>query len=407
MRTATGPATSWWRSRQKLDQALKGRANSFGLLRLLLALSVVASHAFPLGWGKVDPLLTFSGQQTDLGSIAVIGFFVLSGFMITSSGRRLGIFRYAWHRALRIFPGLWVCVLLTALVVAPLLFLHQHGSTAGFWGQSHGPVRYIRHAATTNVSLQWDVSGVIAQARHAGTNFNGAFDGALWSLKYELCCYIMVGLLAVVGVLRKLPVTVLLITAALWVDILVNQLNAPGWRGTSGEAFIGVQVPLLGAMNSHFAVYLGFAFLLGGSFQLYRHRLPVNDALGVLCLLLLPATLHWGAFTVLGYPALGYALIWLGVRLPAQLQWIGQKSDFSYGIYIYGFVVEQTLSMFGVNDWGYLGYTAISMAITTGVAWLSWHLVESRAMRLKDWTPPRPGRRQRAAAEPSAELQPA
>jgi peptidoglycan/LPS O-acetylase OafA/YrhL len=380
--------SSWWRSRGRLDKVLSGRNNSFGLLRLLLASSVVYAHAYPIGYNLEDPLWKITGGQTDVGKLAVVGFFVLSGFMITSSGRRLQIGRYAWHRCLRIFPGLWMCLVVTAFVVAPIMFLHQHGDLNGFWNNSDGPVQYVHGMYNTSISTGWDISGVMKTADHRGTNFNNSFDGALWSLKYELFCYIVVGILAAGGALKRAPRTVLLITTGLWATMLMNALNSRSLRGGSGEPSTYIEMPFIGNLDTHYIIYLGFAFMLGASFQLYRHRFPVNDALGVLSAVVLLGTFHFGLFNIIGYPAFAYLLMWLGVRLPSWLHWIGRKHDYSYGVYIYGFVVEQFLCLYGVNHWGVHRYFAVSLAATLTVAVLSWHLVESQAMKLKDMRSP-------------------
>ena len=410
--TGSTPKSAWWRSRGTLDRLLSGRANSFGFLRLVLATSVVYSHVFPLSTlNGEDPLWRISGHQTDVGKMAVVGFFVLSGYMITSSGERLGTGRYVWHRILRIFPGLWVNVLITALVVAPLLFIHLHGSTAGFWHSSEGPFEYIRGTSTTAISSGYDISKVMATAMHRGLADNIGLDGALWSLRYELFCYVVVAILAAGGALRRAPKTVPLLALLLWSSMVINLMDAPTLRGFPSESSTSISVPVLGGLNTHYLVYLGFAFLLGASFRLFRHRFHINDVCGVLSAVLVLATFHWGAFAVIGYPAFAYLLIWLGVRLPSWLHWVGRKHDYSYGMYIYGFVVEQVLRiLYHANTWGTYRYFATAAGITLVVAVLSWHLVESQAMKLKNWTPPtgwipaalRPGHRARHAVEQPA-----
>jgi len=64
--------------------------------------------------------------------------------LITRSARRTGIGRYAWHPAC-VSPGLWVCLLVSALVVAPLMTLHELGTLRGFWSEPGGPFGYLRH----------------------------------------------------------------------------------------------------------------------------------------------------------------------------------------------------------------------------------------------------------------------
>ncbi|WP_052707175.1 acyltransferase family protein [Streptomyces rubellomurinus] len=375
------------RSRGTLAELFSGRANSFGLLRLLLASSVVVSHVYPLAWGHLDPLWEKSGQQTDIGKMAVIGFFVLSGFMITGSGRRSTIGRYSWHRALRILPGLWGSLVISTLVIMPLLYRWQHHTLNGFWNDPNGPKTYLLGTWNTSLTGGWDVSGVIHEGIRRGTNFDGSVNGALWSLKYEILCYIVVGLLAAGGVLLRARRFVPLAAVALWVLILNDWIEAPGWRGIPGDMGSGVNLPGLGSLSIHFIVHLGFVFLIGATFQLYRERIPINDALALASAVAFLATLRWGGVFVIGYPAFAYLLLWLAIRLPGPFQRIGRKRDYSYGIYIYGFTVEQALAMLGYAKYGKLGFLACALAGTVVLAALSWHLIESPVMKLKDWTP--------------------
>ncbi|MEZ0090135.1 acyltransferase family protein [Streptacidiphilus sp. EB129] len=393
-----------WGHRGTLDRLLIGRANSFGFLRLMLALAVVFAHAYALAYAAQDPLGRLSGGQTDFGRLAVVGFFVLSGFMITASGLRLGIVRYAWHRALRIFPGLWACLLVTAFVMAPALYFHMVGSLNGFWTAHGGPLAYIKGWYVTGQTAGFDVSNTMAMAVTRGITKDGGFDGALWSLKYEIFCYMVVGLLAASGALRRAPKLVPLLALGLWSSLAVNFFNAPTMHSVLGEGQGGgFQIPIIGNLNANFVVYLLFSFMLGASAQLYRHRFPVHDGLAILSVIVLLASLHWGAFYVLGYPPFGYLMIWLGVRLPAVLHRVGQKHDYSYGVYIYGFLVEQTLVVLRFQHKGMAVYLPLAVIGSLMVAFVSWHLIERQAMRLKDWQPTFPGGRRRRGAEPPSD----
>ncbi|WP_042395187.1 acyltransferase family protein [Streptacidiphilus carbonis] len=384
---------SWIRSRGTLDRLLVGRANSFGLLRLLLALSVVYAHAYVLGYGSDrgwKPLWALSVSPVDCSTLAVAGFFVLSGFMITSSGTRLSSARFAWHRALRILPGLWASLLVTALVVAPLVHIRLFGSTAGFWSSRSGPLAYLKGSWITAMSSGFDISGVMSAATHRGLVHNPAFEGTLWSLSYEIFCYVVVGILAAGGVLKRAPRTVLLITVGLWSSMLVNFVDAPARASEAREPSAAVAVPLLGGLETHFLVYLGFCFMLGATMRLFQHRIHINGLLALGAAAVLLVTMHYGGFLVFGYPAFAYLLFYLGVRLPSWLHWVGRKHDYSYGAYIYGFLAEQLLTLYGVPKHGMAVYLSLSVAGTLALAFLSWHLVERQALRLKDWTPPRP-----------------
>ncbi|MFE4638217.1 acyltransferase family protein [Streptomyces sp. NPDC056773] len=398
-------------SRGTLGELYSPRANSFGVLRLVLASSVVLSHLWPIGWGPLDPLWRYSGMQTDVGKMAVIGFFVLSGFMITGSGARSTSGRYAWHRALRILPGLWGSLLLSALVILPFLYSYLHGSVDGYWNHPEGPLSYLKGTWNTSISTHWDISGVLSEGKARGTNFDPGVNGALWSLKYEILCYVMIGVLAASGALRRARRIVPLSAALLFLLILRDWIDAPSLRGIPGDLSAAVQVPFLGAMSVHSIIHLCFVFLIGATFQLYRDRIPVHDGLALLCAVVLGGTLVFGGVFVFGYPAFAYLLLWLAIRLPRPFQKIGRKRDYSYGIYIYGFTVEQALALMGYAKYGKPVFLLLAMAGTVALAALSWHLIESPAMKLKNWTPWFVRRLQQrgdaGAKQPEAQAQPA
>ncbi|MFI9328019.1 acyltransferase family protein [Kitasatospora sp. NPDC052868] len=393
----------WPGYRGTLADVFSGRANSFGLLRTILAVAVVVSHMYPLGWGTLEPLAHLSRNQSDLGKIAVVGFFVISGFMITGSGLRTTIGRYAWHRALRILPGFWVSLAVSALVIAPLLYRWQYGSADAFWTAGGGPRHYLEGAWNLSMSNGYDVAGLTSGAVNAGLLHHTGLNGVLWSLPYEIMCYIVIGLLAAGGALRNARRTVPLMALALWILMLRDWITAPLWTGGGPvDTKLWVRLPLLGDQLQGFLVYLGFTFLLGATFRLYRDRLPVSDSLAALCAVVAGVSLHWGGFFVLGYPAIAYLLLWLAVRLPRAFHRVGSKRDFSYGIYVYGFTVEQALTMLGYAKHGHAVYLALALAGTVVLAALSWYVVESPMMRLKDWTP-WPVRRLKAVAARGSE----
>jgi peptidoglycan/LPS O-acetylase OafA/YrhL len=377
------------RSRGTLGELFSGRNNSVGFIRLLLAIAVVLSHSKPLGFGEQDLGYQFFGRQTNVGTMAVYGFFVLSGMLITRSARRVDLGRYLWHRGLRIFPGLWACLIVTAFVVAPLVAWHE-GTGQQFQAgiaDSGGPLSYLSANWWTGVR-QYGIFDLLAEStpwgRHTGAS---VFDGALWSLAYEMLCYIGIAVLAVTGVLRQSRRFVLFLTAVLFLKIASDYVQSQSLSGPVVVSSGVFQLPLLGGIIGQWMIYLAFLFLVGAVFDLYRDRIPVHDGLGVLSAVALAVSLVVGGFFVVGLPAYAYLLVWLSIRLPRQLHWVGQKNDYSYGIYIYGFVGQQVLASLGFNRWGYLPFVAISTVIAFAAAYLSWHLVEKRALQLKGWTP--------------------
>ena len=384
--------------RGSLGEVFSGRDNGVGFLRFSLAMSVVVSHSGILGFGRPDLLGGWFRNQQALGGLAVAGFFVLSGMLITRSARRTGFWRYCWHRALRIFPGLWVCLAVTAFAVAPAVAVHEWGSLHGFWAQGRGggPFGYVHKNMWTGVR-QGGIHDLLATSTPWGRLTKASvFDGALWSLVYEMICYLVVGALLVSGVLRNARRLMPIMAALLYVRIVMDFRLTSGWGGGVVARYDLFNAGWFGIIDLHWIVYLGFLFFAAGSLELYRDRVPIHDGLGLAALALSLGSLLLGGWFVIGYPAFVYSMVWAACRLPRWTHWVGRKNDYSYGIYIYGLVGQQVLASFGWNRWGYWPYLAMAVTAAWTAAILSWHLVEKHFLKLKHWTPQRPARWLRA-----------
>ena len=175
-----------------LASRFDARNNALWSLRLTLATVVAVVHIQELGW-REQPLL----GDTLLGDLAVDGFFVISGFLVTRSALRLSsLRRFAWHRALRIMPGFWVCLAFTAFVAAPIVAVQRSRPATSVLTGPESSVSFV----TDNAALlirQWQIAGLPGPLRAE------AMNGALWTLYYEAVCYLGIGVLVAVGVLRS------------------------------------------------------------------------------------------------------------------------------------------------------------------------------------------------------------
>jgi peptidoglycan/LPS O-acetylase OafA/YrhL len=386
-----------------LADTFSSRANSVGFLRLLFASGVLVSHGVGIGFGKETGVPAFTRYQWDLGGISVYGFFMLSGFLITASGLKFGVGRYFWHRFLRIFPGLWGCLLVTALVLAPVVALIEYGTTAGLWSAPDGPFAYL-WANWFGGVRQYNISNLFVHTPLARVGGGNAMDGSLWTLLYELTCYVGVAALAVTGVLRRAPRMVLLITAVTFAIMLNGYLHQSSpYAGIGGYRNLG-PYPLIGSLGVTYLLLNGFMFLLGSTAYLYRHRVPMHPALAGLAALVLLVTTRWGGFYVAGMSAFAYLTMWAACVLPRWLQGVGRARDYSYGVYVYAWPVSELLALLRVGRFGAVVYIGAVFLGTLALAIPSWHLIERPAMSLKSWSPRRP--RPKTAAAPVGEIAP-
>ncbi|MFL5137092.1 MAG: acyltransferase family protein [Microvirga sp.] len=333
--------------------AMRRPHNNFTALRLALALAVIVSHAFSITTGSLEnePLMRSTGFT--LGEHAVNGFFAVSGFLVTMSFDRRGWRDYVVARALRIVPALVAATLVTALLLGPALTrlpLAQYLADPALW-------RFIALTPTTFKSA---------------TALPGLFSdnvfpypmGTVWTLKYEMLCYIGVFAAGLAGLMRQRIVALGLI-AALFLAIIALDLLHPD----AGKA-------------TQTSLRLPFLFAAGGVLYLWSDRLPVS---WIIAASLLAVT--WLAAGTPLYKALlfafeSYGVIWLALAPGLSHPALEPHADLSYGTYLYGWPVQQTLVQL------FPGAAALSLlppavAISLIVAALSWYLVEKPALSLK------------------------
>lgn len=356
---------------QSLGEAFDPRANSLGFLRFVLALFVLITHSFPLGGfhGGRDPMWGWTRDQESLGGFAVGGFFVISGFLITRSLASTPSLRnFLWRRCLRILPGFWVCLLVTAFVFGPVAWVMEHDGIDGYLGAAPTAFEYVRSNFWVSIH-QYQIAGLLSDTPY-GRSGALAFDGSLWTLIYEIKCYLGLAALGALGLVHGCRQFVVALLASVWLVQLANRVS-PGSSGRALSVFQDPQVAIL-----------SMAFLLGAVLYLYRDSIPMTAAGAAAAASVLVASiwLHW--YPVFGPLALGYLWFWLAVRLP--LRHFSDRADVSYGLYIYAFPVQQMVALAGWNRFGFVPYVLICVAITLVLATASWFLVEKPCLRLKN-----------------------
>jgi peptidoglycan/LPS O-acetylase OafA/YrhL len=316
-----------------LGEALSGpRAANLDTLRLLLAAAVIVSHAWPLalGPGAVEPLAS-TGHS--LGGWAVLLFFFLSGLLVSGSAERRSARAFWTARARRLLPGLGA-----ALIVTLALALASGATPAA-------PEAILWFArAITLVSIEHRIPGAFG-----GNPYPEVVNGPLWSLFHEVAAYALCLLLVRAGALRRPGAVAALLTLS--IVLTLAQHHFPGRLATFAPLFA--------------------AFASGMAAHALRERLRLSLPAALLCFVAALAMPSAISVTLLGY-----AVLTLALRAPAR----SPGADLSYGFYIYGWPVAQTILhvLPGLAPWE---LTVLSLAGTLPLAAASWHLVERPALR--------------------------
>lgn len=346
-----------------LSEVSGNRDNNLNLIRMLAALGVLVSHAWPisLGSGPAQPLQALTGHA--LGTLSVYVFFAISGFLIAASYERSRTHRrFVLARVLRLFPALIVSIVGVALLMGPLVTTLAPGA---YLTAPETWTFILRNIVLA--SPQYTLPGVFE------TNPYPTVEGSIWTLIHEVLCYVGVFVLGVIGALQRRPVMVGVLAAyfALWLAIDVLDL------------------PL------HFKLIelhgLSLPFAVGMAFYLWQDRIPVTWPLMILLVGIAALAKGTVAYEPLLILALSYATFWLAYAPRGWIRSYNRVGDYSYGVYIYAFPA-QGLAVWLFGPMGPLENILWSLPLTLVPSILSWHWVEKPALDLRqkfDLSPPR------------------
>lgn len=357
---------------KRLSDFSAGRDNNFNLLRFIAASAVLVSHSFALATGdpRTEPLRQLLGLS--LGDIAVGVFFVTSGFLVTGSLlTKQNAAEFFLSRALRIYPGLWTAVLLSVAIFG---LAYTELSASSFFTQ-RGTWRYV---VTNMAMLGYETYGLPGMFVHLP--IAGAVNGSLWSLPVEIRMYMLLGLAWIVfSAASKTPARwlkafcIAVAAGAMAIDLAFM------WAHT--ETYQAYQAPL-------FADLLA-AFFSGAALRSLQHRVPASQAIFAALIGALVICAATSGFLVFYKLTFAYIVLYVALVPRGWMLKFNRLGDYSYGIYIYAFAVQQTIvySAPGITPMQLLFSSSVPTLV---LAIASWHLIEKRALRLrtKYATPP-------------------
>lgn len=342
------------------------RCNSFHLLRFVLALLILWTHAFTL-LGYASPLGTLTGGQLSESSIAVDGFLVISGFLIAQSAeRQRNALTFLRSRFLRIYPALTCSVLFTALVVGGLAYAGTYHDYLRLG--VNGPLYYIRHWLTLNVQAEpWGITGVFTANPTQGANVS------LWTIKHEVSLYLLVALLMLTRLHRRKGVYIGFAAAFATLFLLYEGFGVQLWRLEKVQGWV------INTWNYAHFVRTGLFFFLGALLYLYRDWLPRTWWFAVLMAALLVVSGFLGGLKWVHVLITPYLIVRLGAL--RSFDGFRRIGDLSFGLYVFSYPIQQLI----LHIWPELSPVllfAVSLPPALGISLVSWRCVERRALRL-------------------------
>jgi len=319
---------------------------------------VILSHGYIVNGGYAaiarDPLERLT--SVDSGELAVDIFFITSGFLVTNSLlRRRDALDFLISRVLRITPALVVAVLVAALVVGPAtteLPLATYFRTRTLYSYV-----VIDALSISPFHFRYQLPGVFEHLPAAGV-----VNAPLWTLPWEIWMYGALLLLFLVhGLGKAFPVILATIVG-------VYSLVALGL----------VEIDTNGAIASRLLAF----FFVGVAMARYAGRVTISLAV------LVVATLVFALVSLASHSAvllplwLGYAVLYAAYAPGMVVRRWSKGPDFSYGIYIYAYLVQQLL-VWSIGPHAPLLNAVLALLLTTPLAAISWYWIEAPSLALK------------------------
>lgn len=336
--------------------------NNFDFLRLLFSCMVIVSHCYALtSLEQRDILFSATKGQTDFALIALKGFFILSGYLISQSVFTSISWRsYFLKRVLRIFPGLFFA-LLTGLLVGYIV----SGKTVVHYFSNHTAITYVPKNFTLVTGIQQYIDGVFEN------NINHCVNGTIWTIPHEVFYYLVISVLFLFKRTfeKFLFLFPLIIFISVWTYLRISSPDQHFLKGFPLEL--------------HNVARFGLCFMAGSllyfvNIESYKYKWII----AFVCLIMLIISISISQYDNLNYFFLPPVIIILGSSSFRLTSGLSKKiGDFSYGAYLYGFLLQQTLVHYFKLDHTTLLWISLPGSIIIGE--ISWHFIEKRFLKLK------------------------
>jgi peptidoglycan/LPS O-acetylase OafA/YrhL len=335
--------------------------NNFDFLRIVFAVFVIITHAYPLS-GSVSPdwVSQISRHQMSFSYLGVAGFFAISGYLVMQSlTRSHSLKEYFLKRFLRIYLALLGVLFLTVLL-GPLVYngtLINYMRNGSAW--TYIPFNLLLF------KLQYSITGIFED-----NPFKSVINGSLCTLPYEVLFYIF---LSVLFYFRKTTHRILILGIVLCLVMLMKIFIHPYLMEHGYPFYMRRGVDYSGG------------FIAGALLALLQIE-KVNNKYILLSMVILlwSVSVHFDFYVWVQYFVLPATVVLIGISSAPIIKNIKSRiGDMSYGIYIYAFPVQQTLEHF--FKLSYMPLMILGTLATLPFGFLSWHLIEKKALSLKQY----------------------
>jgi peptidoglycan/LPS O-acetylase OafA/YrhL len=273
--------------------------------------------------------------------------------------------RFLWHRVLRIYPALIIAIVFCVFVIGltfTKLSAHAYLSNANIytylWKNSFLFFGYERYLPAVFIDIP----------------YGRAVNSSLWTLPWEVRMYALLFLLACTQYYLKLLNRV-------WLEriiIIIAVISMPTYLC---DRFL----PFISDINLKNGLRLQALFFAGATAFILRDfiNLSMKLALTILAGLVALAFFYAEAFYPLYFICLPWLVLVFAYIPTGKIRLFNGVGDYSYGIYIYAFPIQQaTMSL--MRGLSVYELTLIALIVSLCFAAASWHLIEKPMLAKKN-----------------------
>lgn len=352
----------------------RNRNNNKGTIHLIAALFVMYGHHCAI-LGQGIPF--FLGTQ--IQAIGVKTIFLISGYLITKSlwsihdtsrVKTIGI--YTLKRLGRLYPEYITCILFCACIIGPLF---TQLSWEEYWMNVAGIELFINR----NLLLFpiFSLPGVFA------TNiYPNAVNGSFWTMPVEVTLYMLILIIFLISKNEKIKKRIyMMVTIFIVIAFCIRFYQYPH------EYLVFYGTDWLSALN------IMPYFLIGGVVYLFDWKKYANVQIASALLFVFAGSLAIVPIYIselLCMIVISYFVLSLMLEPEQKLMLKGISGEYAYGMYLYGFVVQQCVSqMFfldeKVNFWNFHISFIVCVIVTYVLAMISFKFVYKPANKINKW----------------------
>lgn len=334
----------------RLSEKMNGFSTNINLLRFIAAIFVIFSHSFYVAASQEDPFSVFCNQQTNFGGVALAIFFFLSGFYVTKSlYKKNDVKEYFSKRCVRIFPQLWIVILLSVVILGPIFTSH----TIGDYFCNKDTYLYLLNGFLIPIH---NLPGVF------GNNvYDITVNGPLWTMPVEFAAYCG---LAIILILSK--------------HILKNEKAQKVLHVICTFVLLVIFVMLDIFLKNDFLITVlrpMIIFFMGVLYCDYSEKITLSVPVAIFMLVITALACRIGMLNyalIIGLPYIIVTLM-LGTK---QITIDSKIFAVSYEMYLFGWPIQQIVThFFGGEMNPYLNWI-ITMPIVIVLAYILFVIIE-------------------------------